>query len=57
MSTIIQVTNISKQYRLGQVGTGNTSYDFTSEFFVGERYIKTAKQNKKTPVKEEIEQS
>lgn len=27
MSTIIQVTNISKQYRLGQVGTGTISHD------------------------------
>jgi lipopolysaccharide transport system ATP-binding protein len=27
MSTIIQVSNISKQYRLGQVGTGTISHD------------------------------
>ena len=27
MSTVIEVTNISKQYRLGQVGTGTISHD------------------------------
>ena len=27
MSSIIQVNNISKQYRLGQIGTGTISHD------------------------------
>ena len=29
MSTVISVENISKQYRLGQVGTGTLSDDLT----------------------------
>ncbi len=55
MSTIIKVENLSKQYRLGNVGTGTISHDL-NRFWHRVRgkedpYLKIGEENDRVPKK------